>query len=1244
MKILSVSICNLNSLRGAHFVDLEAAPLKNSGLFLISGKTGAGKTTILDAITLAIYGQVARNPKKGSHPEVLTHGEKECYAEVTFRVFGQEYRARWTHEKKLVNARKGNENYYRDEVRRSISLIDGTILASAKETDVSKKIDEILQGLSLEQFLRSIMLAQGEFAQLLKEDKTKRGEILERITDMGIYTELSKAAFQRDKQAKNELKELEDRIQQHFAQMISAEQYSQYEVQKQEIGENIDRENQELDSLQKNIRQLRQAEKLAIEQEKAALEVEQKTTALADVSPLLAQIERHKKAEPLAALLQKQTEETAQLEKTRAELLQNNQQITAQQAAQKTSHAAAEKANHALEQWQETYPARKQIWDEVSRIDMQAEQARHNAKDNQKELDELQKQSSEAKKTLATLQQELAALHQKEQQNNRWFEANSSLIPSNPENINAQKINLERHEDITKNIARLQKELATVRKQQAENDEEQNKTFDKYELANQEVQKLKSQYEGFVKKYSLSWDDYQLNNLQSIEQRINRSSDFLHAIEQTIAIQQRNEEHHQKILAHEEQQKKCIATLDSQKQAIANLHAEEAILVQQIKQINEEITALQKKYKLQHFLQEAAAYRAENLKLGDSCPICTQTCTHLPNAEHKTIFAESIEEQQNKENELSQARQNLDELREKIAAQGRQIQDTAAKINQSQRDIAQEETTITQNHRQIAKIIANWQINISIEDNSISTLIDQETIFKAERQGLETFLNKDAERWRVNYRNQSDKVIDYNKAIQKLKNEKTNLLQKESDSSGELKKQELNAQTLVESITDFLKIYKLPTTPKDWLPSLLLLENNYKTFKTHDSEKEKIKQEKFLNENRQQIQDEKLNELLKNEQQKAAKLDDAKKQLADLQAQRAKLLPADVQPAQEEAKFNQKAQTLKNEAQQQQQLLSKITAEIAQLQGYVQAQTAQELNSQANLQNINAQLLATCQNIGIASPALAQAWLLPKNTLDNLQAEIAQAEKNLAQAQQQQQFIREQAAALPVANAEILQSQSEYAEKLKTNIENQRNELARIQAQIEIYLQNQERFKNFDQERNAKKEEVQEWAELNLLIGAADGKKFREFAQSITLRRLVQLANLHLRKFISGRYRLGQDTSKDGSQMDLVIIDCFQADNARSLHSLSGGETFLASLALALALADLAGSKIQFESLFIDEGFGSLDTETLQIAIDVLQTLQNQGKTIGIISHVDMLQQSIPNQIQVLPNGGGFSRLVVKGS
>ena len=166
---------------------------------------------------------------------------------------------------------------------------------------------------------------------------------------------------------------------------------------------------------------------------------------------------------------------------------------------------------------------------------------------------------------------------------------------------------------------------------------------------------------------------------------------------------------------------------------------------------------------------------------------------------------------------------------------------------------------------------------------------------------------------------------------------------------------------------------------------------------------------------------------------------------------------------------------------------------------------------------------------------------------------------------------------------------------------------------------------------------MKRWANLNDLIGSANGDKFRKYAQSITLRLLADNANLHLER-ISGRYHTTLQKEKV-SNLELDIIDSFQGNNVRPMNTLSGGETFLVSLALALGLSDMASGKNIVESLFIDEGFGSLDPETLDTALSALENLQSSGKTIGIISHVEQLKDRIPCQIQVLKKGSGISKI-----
>ena len=155
-----------------------------------------------------------------------------------------------------------------------------------------------------------------------------------------------------------------------------------------------------------------------------------------------------------------------------------------------------------------------------------------------------------------------------------------------------------------------------------------------------------------------------------------------------------------------------------------------------------------------------------------------------------------------------------------------------------------------------------------------------------------------------------------------------------------------------------------------------------------------------------------------------------------------------------------------------------------------------------------------------------------------------------------------------------------------------------------------------------------------------DGAAFRKFAQSLTLQQLIQHANRHLERLQGGRYRLHK---KRGADLELEIVDRYQADFLRSVSTLSGGETFLTSLALALGLADMANQKTRIQSLFIDEGFGALDENALELAITTLESLQAQGATIGIISHLRELKERVSTQIQVSRGVDGWSAVEVVG-
>ena len=208
---------------------------------------------------------------------------------------------------------------------------------------------------------------------------------------------------------------------------------------------------------------------------------------------------------------------------------------------------------------------------------------------------------------------------------------------------------------------------------------------------------------------------------------------------------------------------------------------------------------------------------------------------------------------------------------------------------------------------------------------------------------------------------------------------------------------------------------------------------------------------------------------------------------------------------------------------------------------------------------------------------------------------------------------------------EKLKSQRELLEQLFTKI-NQVN--FKLDQDKELRSESNELVKKINHQQQV----LGEWSVLCELIGDATGSTFSRFAQSITLEFLTDYANLHLER-ICPRYQLCV-----GHELELFIIDTYQADNKRPVSTLSGGESFLMSLALALGLSDLASDKVSIESLFLDEGFGTLDGNTLEIALDALDSLKSEGRMIGVISHVEALKERITTRIQVF-SGNGISRL-----
>ena len=248
------------------------------------------------------------------------------------------------------------------------------------------------------------------------------------------------------------------------------------------------------------------------------------------------------------------------------------------------------------------------------------------------------------------------------------------------------------------------------------------------------------------------------------------------------------------------------------------------------------------------------------------------------------------------------------------------------------------------------------------------------------------------------------------------------------------------------------------------------------------------------------------------------------------------------------------------------------------------------------------------------------------NRLSGLQGEMKQITLAIGELQEQYKKIES-----PEQLPEIIKKQQE---------ENQNTEraLSTMEARLLQQAKNKLTVEQIAKELAEKQTIAERWAKLNKLIGSADGAKFKVIAQSYTLNLLLLHANKHL-SYLSKRYKLQQvpDT------LALQVIDCDMCDEIRTVYSLSGGESFLISLALALGLSSLSSNNLKVESLFIDEGFGSLDAESLRTAMEALEQLQMQGRKIGVISHVQEMSERISVQVQVHKKVNGKSVLTVVG-
>lgn len=371
-------------------------------------------------------------------------------------------------------------------------------------------------------------------------------------------------------------------------------------------------------------------------------------------------------------------------------------------------------------------------------------------------------------------------------------------------------------------------------------------------------------------------------------------------------------------------------------------------------------------------------------------------------------------------------------------------------------------------------------------------------------------------------------------------------------------------------------------------------------------------------------------------QEKQQQLEQQQKALDVIQQERSRLYQ-DKDPDQEEKRLAEELQQAEQTEKNSRGQLQQLSQQFGSLQARIETIADQMERRGPELQKKEQELLATIQAEGFVDLTEFVAARMSANEIQHLQHRTKELEQLQTELKARQQSCAERLAA-EQGRGLTDSSETELEQGLAEGNEALTALQAMVAAKTHRLKENSLAMERFRQQQvvvEAQQKEFVRWNNLHTLIGSSDGKKFRNFAQGLTFEIMVGHANQQLRK-MTDRYLLVRDLEQP---LELNVLDSYQAGEIRSTKNLSGGEGFIVSLSLALGLSQMASNRVRVDSLFLDEGFGTLDDDALDTALETLASLQGDGKLIGVISHVAALKERIGARIQVIPRSGGKSVL-----
>lgn len=1243
MKILAIRGKNLASLAGEFEIPFQQEPLASAGLFAISGPTGAGKSTLLDALCLALYDDTPRLLKASSTgtklPDVagetvtphdtrtlLRRGAADGYAEVDFvGNDGRDYRARWSVRRS------------RAKIHGKLQAIDMTFkslpdlqpIGGVNKGEVKAEIAQRI-GLNFEQFTRSVLLAQNEFSAFLKAEDNERGELLETLTGIVIYTTISKRAYERAKVEQASLARLNDRLadQKPLGQEARA-QLDQDSKQANEALAALDLRKKYLDEHLRwhdALDKAQNSERLAHEVWDELLAAQQ---AAAPRKAEFACIESVQAARPLLGDC-----ERIKADMARSQLGISNGETELGQAtlALQAANETLEIARQSLHDAEQGQIAAATDLDQAKALDTQLEALTPHHRQASQMQDDACAAEVLAQQALQDNVQQRTLAQEEQKTTDDWL-AQHTRLKTLADSWPRWDILFSQATQLAQDQEFLNEELASAQQNEAR-------------LTNAEVVANAKLGEA-VQTLNLSE-----NKRTELQGKLDEF-DVPARLERKRSAELRRD----LLISAEQQWHELANNLSTQ----LRLDGEARQLQDAIKQAESELKKLEiptqssnaALAQAERSLKTAEAACAENvetlrdtLEENEACPVCG-ALEHPYRSENPQLHAllDSLQA------EVTRCRDQVQQSQQQQATHS-----TLATSSLSQLGAITQQLLKLEDAIQTCKLaweshaLASELGNIEPNDRTL-WFADQKQTVQAQLQAIgdEEKSERDAALARDKAQTECDRATKQHTVCKDTAMEAQALLAKAS-SERVASTEKLAAVAL--RLDGTLAELDIAFDNQDWMKAWrnapatfhAKLKISIGQWQTHC----KARDERQVQLGKLDVAHAALLVALGKARSEASRTAAAfvtsTTNIEKIQTARSALFGGTA-TSQIQAELSNAITSAKN----------KLTEQVELTQQCTNAKTRhQEARDQARKR-----LAEQMQDAETAATTLA-TWLIqfncstPATPIDTeqLRTLLAHTAEWISDERKQLQSI-DSALQNAVTVLQERQQQREMHEQNRptandavavkgalTLLEDER-QIAHAQAttlQLAIAQDQTRREQSASMLMDIEKQEATHrlWAQLNDLIGSADGKKFRNYAQQFTLDVLLGYANQHLTE-LTRRYRL--ERIKD--TLALMVVDQDMGGELRSVHSLSGGESFLVSLALALGLASLSSNRVRVESLFIDEGFGSLDPETLSVAMDALDGLQSMGRKVGVISHVQEMTERIATRILVQRMAGGKSQVVI---